>query len=179
MMMQDFSPLLQVSDTHTVSKFLHESVDDMIGKRKMTYQNYNSGDMEWTEKDYDTTKKSIQNLYSKSIIEDNFIIDSHLPVDLHEALKNCFQMRKNEIFQALAKDAVLKNGNNLVENIDWKLKWILGSSDLATLREPLLQLSLHCIRKNSEKNEKNIVPVEVDLNQVDQLIMELSKLKEQ
>ncbi|KAG5893298.1 hypothetical protein JTB14_023508 [Gonioctena quinquepunctata] len=137
---KDFLPLLKISDSPVLMKFLHECVDDLVGKREANFDNYNSVDIEWTKEDYDKARKGIQNCFSQSVIEDELNLrKQNLDVNVEEAVRNCFLIRRNEIFQAMAKEAVLKNGNNLVENIDWKLKWVLGSSDLASIREPLLQ----------------------------------------
>ncbi|KAJ8937676.1 hypothetical protein NQ318_002346 [Aromia moschata] len=121
------------------SNFLHECVDDLLGKRIANFDNYNSGDIEWTKDDYDKTRKCVQHLYRQCIIENNFHLDKEISPNLEEAIRNCYEIRKDAIFQWVAKECVLNLGHNLVDNIDWKLKWILGTSDLATVREPLLQ----------------------------------------
>lgn len=96
-----------------------------------------------------------------------------------KALRNCFELRRNEIWQAMAKEAVLKDGHNLVEAIDWRLKWVLGSSKLVTIREPLLQVDLQCVRKalntNNNDSGRNTVNFEMNAHELDDLIAQLEK----
>lgn len=66
-----------------------------------------------------------------------------------------------------------------MENIDWRLKWVLGSSDLATLQEPRLQVDLHCVSKNGNSIVKDIVNFEASLEQIDNLITDLTKLQKE
>ncbi|XP_023026614.1 COMM domain-containing protein 8 [Leptinotarsa decemlineata] len=170
--------LSKVSDTSLLTKFLHECIDDLVETKKANFDNFISSDIQWTREDYDSARVAVQNFFSQSVIEDNLILEPlKLGKNVEETILNCFEIRKNGIFQALAKTAILKNGNTLVENIDWKLKWVLGSSDLATIRDPLLQVQLHCCRNRDEKCEKNTVDFEANLEQVDHLIRELSDIK--
>lgn len=83
------------------------------------------------------------------------------------------------MFQYLARTYVLKNGNNLVENIDWRLKWVLGSSDLAILKEAYLQIDLNGVQNKDEKIQKTSISFEANLEQVDQIIKELKAVKKE
>ncbi|KAJ8967548.1 hypothetical protein NQ314_002863 [Rhamnusium bicolor] len=176
----DVYPLLKISNSRVLNQFLHECVDDLLEKQNANFDNYcNGGDIEWTKEDCHKARRCIQNFYRQSVIENTFQLSNDLASDLQKAIKQCYEIRKNEIFQALAEECVIKNGHNLVDNIDWKLKWVLGTSDIATTREPLLQVDLHCSRKGKSKREKYIVNFEANLEQVDNLISELTKLQKE
>lgn len=83
------------------------------------------------------------------------------------------------MFQALAKECVLNKGYNLVENFDWKVKWILGSSDLATIKEPIVQVDLYCINKEKDTLKRNIVNFEANSEKLDELICALTQVKKE
>ncbi|CAH0555472.1 unnamed protein product [Brassicogethes aeneus] len=175
-------PFLKISNNVPVlSKFLHESVDDLIGKSTLNFNNYNS-DIEWTPEDFEKAKKEIQNLYRNAINNKEFKLDiKDVNSEVIKLIEDCFTVRKSEIIQKVLKDGIVKNGHNLVDNIDWRLKWVMGSSKLATIREPLLQVDLHCTKFDREENEmkNNTVNFEMDIKQVNNLINELSSVQKE
>lgn len=135
-------------------------------------------DVKWTETDCDRVRNLVQKFYRDCAVDSNHAHIESIPTSFEEVIKNCYQMRQNEIDQAVAKDCLLSSGaKNLVENIDWKLKWIMGSSKLSTLREPILQMSLSCVEKSENHISKNVIGFEIDMEQVDNLIDSLEKAK--
>nr|CAH7748514.1 unnamed protein product [Callosobruchus chinensis] len=160
-------------------QFLHACVDDLIAKRQINSDNFKTNDTKWTKDHFEKAVKCIKNLYRKAALEGNMSLDtSTLPADIADIIIKCYEIRKVDIHNSLMKELLLKKGDCLVENIDWKLKWILGSSDLASLREPLLQVFLHCVEKHDLRTEKKVIEFEADLDHVDFLIDELIKLKQ-
>lgn len=148
-------------------------------KQSTNFENYKNGDVEWTEEDFRGTRAYVQNLYRQSVLDGNLDTPKDLTSDVQEAITRCYTIRRNDIFQALAKDFILRNGHNLVNNIDWRLKWVLGTSDLANLQEPRLQVDLHCTNKIGNKINRNVVNFEANLEQIDNLIGDLSKLQKE
>ncbi|CAH1104246.1 unnamed protein product [Psylliodes chrysocephalus] len=176
----NFDPLLKITNSTELKKFLHECIDDLIEKRKINFDNYNSGPIEWTKGDFETAKKNVQLFFKNSTIENNFDVRlEYLEEHIQEIIKCCLEIRKNDVFQYLARTYVLKNGNNLVENIDWRLKWVLGSSDLAILKEAYLQIDLNGVQNKDEKIQKTSISFEANLEQVDQIIKELKAVKKE
>lgn len=145
----------------------------------MKFENY-AKELDWTEEQFNKIRKSIQNLYRQNITQESLDIQScTLPDNVREAVTNCFIVKKDTMYQAFVRKALLKKGYNIIENIDWKLKWILGSSDLASLREPLLQVDLYAVKNNSDRAERSIINFEANLKQVDSMIKELVKIKQE
>ncbi|XP_018570635.1 uncharacterized protein LOC108910502 [Anoplophora glabripennis] len=171
-----YTHLLKISN-NSLYEFLHGCVDDLLQKQSPNFENYKNRDIEWTEEDFDRTRAYIQNLYRQSVIDDTLDLPKDLTTDLQEAITRCYTIRKNDIFQALAKEFILQDGHNLVNNIDWRLKWVLGTSDLAALQEPRLQVDLHCSNKIGDKVNRNVLNFEANLEQIDGLISDLSKLQ--
>ncbi|RZC38993.1 HCaRG domain containing protein [Asbolus verrucosus] len=169
--------LLKIANSPVLQQFLHDCVDDLIGTKQANFDNYNS-DIEWTIDDFNNAKTGIQKLYRQSVIT-NCDLKTNLGDNVQQEIKNCFEIRKDDIFQALIKEKLVKSGHNLVENLDWKLKWVLGSSKLASIRQPLLQVDLHCLKKSPDVNNisKHNVNFEVNLETLDLLIAQLQKAK--
>lgn len=123
------------------------------------------------------TKKYIKKFYRTAIIDKDFKPDPALSDEVNEALKTCYVVRKGDIYQALAKEYILDKGHNIVENFDWKVKWILGSSDLATIKEPVIQVDLNCIKKESDNVKRNVVNFEANSEKLDELIDALTQIR--
>nr|CAI5836126.1 unnamed protein product [Callosobruchus analis] len=166
-------------DMQEHNEFLHACVDDLIGKGPINPGNFETNDTKWTKDNFEKTVKCVKKLYRRAALEGALSLDNSRLVDnVADIIKKCYEIRKTDIQNSLMKELLLKKGDCLVENIDWKLKWILGSSDLASLREPLLQVILHCVQKHDIRTEKNVIQFEADLYQVDFLVQELMKLKQ-
>jgi len=169
--------LLKISSAEVLNQFLHDCVDDLIRCKQVDFDSYNS-DIEWTKEDYTSAINWIQNLYRESISACNKIDDSKLQdlsPHLQQCIKDCFEIRKKQIFQTIVVENLLKNGQQVVENYDWSLKWINGSSKLATLREPLLHVDLHCFKDENETERKNI-KFEMNFEQVTKLTANLEQV---
>lgn len=140
-----------------------------------------SGDIEWTNKELKRAQILIQTNFKNNILNNDGAFQFPLENDVGESLlsviEKCYIVRKDEIRQYLIKEQLLKRNIPLVENIDWKLKWVMGSSSLITVSEPLLQLSLHCA-VGSEATPKTI-NFEINFEQVDEIINKLEGLKKQ
>ncbi|KAL3269841.1 hypothetical protein HHI36_008899 [Cryptolaemus montrouzieri] len=144
----------------------------------MTITNYNE-DVEWTSEDILTTKRIIKDFFQNCTINESFQITENVSETTLTALRECYETRKNDIEQYLIKESFLRAGHNLVENIDWKLKWIMGSSKLVSIREPILQLDLGCVQQGPDdlRPQENIINFEMTLEQVDDLISALEIIK--
>lgn len=157
----------------------------MIGKKTTSYDNYSS-DIEWTKDEFERARYLIQNLYETNIkvnnndnnnkeFLNNFI---NLPTNINEEIKNCYEIRRRELLQHVSRECLRNSELPIVENIDWKLKWINGSSKLASISEPVVQFDLHCLNNETSKL-KTRVNFEMNLEQLDKFINELENVKSQ
>ena len=155
-------------------------MDDLTGTKQANFNNYNS-DLEWTIDDFNHAKRSVQKIYRQSVINDKVEIEFSVGDNVEREIRKCLELRKDDIFETLVKEKLVNSGHNLVENIDWKLKWVLGNSKLASVREALLQVDLHCAKSgpNFDKVSKNSVNFEVNLEMLDLLIDQLQKVREE
>lgn len=156
---------------------MHDCVDDLTGAKKASFDKYNS-DIEWTNDDFNNVKSQIQKFY-REIAVNGVFPQQFDEGSVQEEVKKCFEIRKGDILEALIKESLLQSGCCLVDNFDWKLKWILGSSKLAGMREVLLQMDLHCAKKqeNEDKVIRETVNFEMNLKAVDNLIEQLQSVR--
>ncbi|KAI4461002.1 comm domain-containing protein 4-8 family member [Holotrichia oblita] len=168
----DINSLLKIGNTADFPKFLHLCVDNMLGK-SVSFERC-SDDIEWTKEELKSVQLLIQTNFKNNILNNDGVFQfpfENLNETLRIAIEKCYEIRKDEIRQNLIKENLLSKDIPLVENIDWKLKWVMGSSSTITVSEPLLQVDLHCAVGN-EVNRK-IVNFEMNLSQMDELINKL------
>lgn len=145
-------------------------MDDLIRENSVDFDSYSS-DIEWTRGDFEKARNLIHNLYQARVKDEgsDFELEG-VSKEVQTALEKCYSVRKEDILQAVVRKSMLESGvENLVENFDWKIKWVMGTSKMASLREPLLQMNLHCMKESIE--------FEMDVEKVDALINELEKAK--
>lgn len=72
-------------------------------------------------------------------------------------------MRKTDLIKKLQIELLAKQGEPVVIDYDWKIKWIIGSSSLSSIREPIVQIDLHTL-KISETNENITDTIQFEMN---------------
>ncbi|ERL90489.1 uncharacterized protein LOC109539769 [Dendroctonus ponderosae] len=143
-------------------RFLHNCVNEL----KLPHQ------------EPESVMNAVQFFYREKAIDGKKPLETTLPGNLQNTLDAVFQLRYTDIVNAIVHEKLHATGHPVLQNIDWKVKWILGSSKLASIREPICQLELLCITMGS-----NFIPTrtsihfECDLEKLDQLISVLKKVK--
>lgn len=90
------------------------------------------------------------------------------PENIQAQMFDCLKEKQEYLVNVLMKKYSQKSIRTLID-FDWRLKVILGSSEVASLREPLLQLDLQVMENEAE----NIVDLELNKNELDHLIKAL------
>lgn len=134
---------------------------------------------EWKRAYYESGRSYILTLCKEYVTNGRELDLSDLPQPVQDAINDCFKLRHEDIRDAVLQESFLQTtGLNLVENIDWKVKWVLGSSKLSLHKEVLLQLDLNCVQANDKCDiVRNCVTCEVDKEQLDKLIANLEEVK--
>lgn len=169
------TPFSKIANSDVVYQFIHHCVDELVAQTKISF-NLGSDEVEWGKEDQTAAKSFIQHLYKENVSNHSQELTlNHLNLvpQLASQIEECYHIRRNDVFRAVLCDEVRKGNKDIVENIDWKLKWVMGSSKLATLREPLLQVDLHCFEK--ENDVRNTIHFEMNLDQVNRLINDLEQ----
>ncbi|XP_025828971.1 uncharacterized protein LOC112904042 [Agrilus planipennis] len=168
----------KIENKDAFCKFIHECIDDLIGRRKIELKTY-KGEIESSNEHFQKAVTIIQDLYSKTALSKTQKYELKVPNlknEYQSCLQECYDIRKDEIEQCLFKKELSKCNQLFVENIDWKLKWIMGSSTLSTLNKPILQMQLHCLKRQSDITQPCIY-FEMEVQQVEKLITALEKVQ--
>lgn len=158
-------------------QFLDQCVNELVETGEVPLENYSEDSIQ--KEALVETKNYVQKFLRTAVIKKECKPDPSLSDEVNQALRTCYNVRHSEIFQVLAKESVLKKGYKLVENFDWKLRWILGSSDLATIREPVLKVDFNCVHLENNDKKTEIVHFEATLDKVDELIQALEDVKKE
>ncbi|KAG8035228.1 hypothetical protein G9C98_001718 [Cotesia typhae] len=80
----------------------------------------------------------------------------------------CLTVRLEKLTNVLVSEALQRERSTMID-FDWRIKMIMGSSHVASLKQPIVQLDLFV----KDKGAKEIVNVEMDRDQLDSFIKTL------
>lgn len=154
---------------HVLKELLHACVDEICGRPGPTYHKFVNS-MDWSKEEYEETYKFIsvllRNPASLYLTEEKMPQEYHeLPEQIQQNILSCLKVRREQLTDALLKEYA-KEKHETVTDFDWRLKLVMGSSKLASLREPLLQLDLIV----EDKDSKRILGLELNKDELDTLI---------
>ncbi|KAK0089657.1 hypothetical protein PV325_006080 [Microctonus aethiopoides] len=151
-----------------LNDFFYSCINEICGCKGPTYQQFIK--IGWNEDEYNDIRTLICNLFTNPTLL--YLDKTKLPQEFLEFSENiqvqmfdCLKEKQKYLVNALMKKYSQKNIQTLID-FDWRLKVILGSSEVASLREPLLQLDLRVMENEAE----NIVDLELNKNELDHLI---------
>lgn len=107
------------------------------------------------------------------LIEEEY---SELGKDKIKCIKDCYEIRKPEIQRAVTNECLAKMDCPVVTDFDWKLKWVVGSSTLSSIREPLMQMDLYTKQVDQDDNlHCGKINFEMNVHELNQFIQEAEK----
>ncbi|XP_043266864.1 COMM domain-containing protein 8-like [Venturia canescens] len=163
------SILFQEPNSHILNRLLHLCADEICGYPGPTYQQF-VNDIDWTENEYN----SAYNLFSTILRTPDalYLDENKMPRYFHDLLEqvqhkvmSCLKVRQEHLTAALLRDYSKKHGPTMTD-FDYRLMLVMGSSKLASLREPLLELDLII----EHKKDKRILGLEMNRDELDSLI---------
>lgn len=92
---------------------------------------------------------------------------AHLNQDLQQSVVDVIGVRRTEVEEFLVSEFNARDTKLLV-SFDWDVKWIMGTSSIATVRQQLAMLVLNCRRSGGSGTET--VSVEMRQPQVREMI---------
>ncbi|CAL7934624.1 unnamed protein product [Xylocopa violacea] len=154
---------------HVLKELLHACVDEICGRSGPTYHKFVNS-MDWSREEYEETYKLIsmllRNPASLYLMEEKMPQEYHeLPEQIQQSILSCLKVRREQLTDALLREHS-KEKHDTVTDFDWRLKLVMGSSKLASLREPLLQIDL--IVENKES--KHVLGLELNKDELDTFI---------
>lgn len=181
-----FQSILQNSPINTFTECLHSCINDICGRKSNTYENLKSV-TDWTSDEYTVVTIGIKQLFIDAVanqLSRNEVMDkvAELDADRQEIIIECLEVRQGDIQNALLEEKCAISGP-ILQDFDWRIKWVMGSSKLSSLREPLLFLDFHLREgKNMMAQKSDIkqktVSLEMDKNELNKVIAVLEKAQE-
>lgn len=118
-------------------------------------------------------------MYKKKVTTADYDMEDDLAglgVEQIQCVQECYEIRKPEIQRLVTKECLAKMDCPLATDFDWKLKWIIGSSTLSSLREPLLQMDIRTMHIDSDENTLNdSVQFEMNVGELKNFMSEIEK----
>lgn len=127
--------------------------------------------------EFENAIKFISNVYRQFILEmiskaELISHFAHFNTDFQQSVLDVFTVRRNEMEEFLINEHNSRT-NNLLTSFDWDIRWILGTSNMASLRTQNATLILNC--KTSKSSELKTTHMELSKEQIDKLIAVLEE----
>ncbi|KAG8230406.1 hypothetical protein J437_LFUL010207, partial [Ladona fulva] len=160
-----------------LKEFLHSCINEICGRKGPNYADFRQHD-EFSMDNFSSLVIGAKKLCTEmhSLDMDFEKVKEFIPAleyCQYEVLRDCLEVRKDELMTHAAVEKVSKSDNVLMD-YDWKLKWIVGSSSFSDIQEPLLNLDLH-MRCGNEKKTLNL---ELDKSELKLMIEALEKAQQ-
>ncbi|XP_031829345.1 COMM domain-containing protein 8 [Nomia melanderi] len=161
--------LFSEDKVHVLKELLHACVDEICGRPGPSYHKF-ANSIDWSREEYEETYKLISTLLRNPaclyLVEEKMPPEYHeLPEHIQQSILTCLKVRREQLTNALLKEYSKEENDTLVD-FDWRLKLVMGSSKLASLREPLLQLDLMV----ENKDRKRILGLELNKDELETFI---------
>ncbi|XP_043480206.1 COMM domain-containing protein 8-like [Leptopilina heterotoma] len=157
------------SKCNILNQLLHACADEICGYPGPNYEHFNKS-MEWNQEEYNNSYHIITSLLQNPtclyLDEERMPLEYHaLPEQVQQRILKCLKVRREQLTDALLKKTS-RNTLPTFRDFDWRLKLIMGSSKMASLREPLLQLDLIV----EEKDNERLLSIELNKDELDIMI---------
>ncbi|XP_070150934.1 COMM domain-containing protein 8 [Polyergus mexicanus] len=161
--------LFNEDKSNVLKELLHACVDEICGRPGPSYHKFINS-MNWNKTEYEGIYKLISSLLrnpaSLYMVEEKMPQEYHeLPEQVQHNILTCLKVRREHLTNALLRNHYKRNLPTVID-LDWKLKLIMGSSKMASLREFLLQLDL--IVEDTESRQ--IINLELNKDELDTVI---------
>ncbi|XP_063240415.1 COMM domain-containing protein 8-like [Bacillus rossius redtenbacheri] len=169
-----------VSNDQVFQEFLHACIDEVCGRRGPSYDTFRTS-CSWTEDEFSSAARGVRALVRGTGRDDGEVLQllPDLPASRQKVVLECLEVRRSDISQALRQEQCRISGPAL-EDFDWKLKWVMGSSSLSALREPLLEVDLHLSEGRGEpgRTKPSVLSLELDCAELNVLVTALEKARD-
>ncbi|XP_047001582.1 COMM domain-containing protein 8-like [Schistocerca americana] len=173
---------LQKLDCQLLNKVLHSCADELCGRNAMKYEAVKAS-TDWTAEEHSCICNEIKKLFSEVVgnsLGNEMVLANapELDVSHRKCLLDCLDIHRKDIKRTLIADLASISGP-VLKDFDWKLKWVMGSSKMSSLREPLLQMDFHLSQgKSQDEMSSSTVNVEMDRNELKNLLSSLERAQE-
>ncbi|KAK3744884.1 hypothetical protein QZH41_013770 [Actinostola sp. cb2023] len=164
--------LLEKCPKEQAEKFVHEILDSVCHGRHPRYVNYGKV---WTTEEWRTVIKETSEILKcfirKGMTKNEIVqeLDKHsLSPDIKQVLCGCLLARQDAIRAALVSNTAGIT-NAYLKDFDWKVKMVLASDKIASIRKPVISVDFDI----SQGNRVKPVTVEMSKEELKNLITSL------
>ena len=171
--------LNKLTPVDEVSKLIHSFVNELVWGKPPEYEPYRTifTSKEWSQikKEFQKLKEACQSAgFCKPRVTE--YLSEHPDIDkvskgVQAAIVECFEDREKELHAYLLDQTENISGvGGVVKDVDWSVNLVLGSDTMSSLREPLLNLSLHTegdAGRETEHLELSIDELKMLINSMD------------
>ncbi|KAG5308876.1 COMD8 protein, partial [Acromyrmex insinuator] len=167
--------LFSEEKSDVLKELLHACVDEICGRPGPSYRKF-ANSMDWSRAEYEGVYKLISSLLrnptSLYMVEEKMPQEYHeLPEQVQQNILTCLKVRREQLTDALLREHYKRKLPTVIDH-NWRLKLVMGSSKMASLRESLLQLDLII----EDKGSRRIINLELNKDELDTIINNLEKL---
>lgn len=161
--------LLSQEKGDVLRELLHACVDEICGHPGPSYYDFMKR-MDWSKEEYkkvyELMTMLLRNPACLYLTEEKMPPEYHeLPEQIQKDILTCLKVRQEQLTRALLMEHSKRKLQTLVD-FDWRLKLVMGTSKMASLREPLVQLDLIA----EDKQGRRIIGVEMNKDELETLI---------
>ncbi|XP_063990281.1 COMM domain-containing protein 8-like isoform X2 [Diachasmimorpha longicaudata] len=165
------SCLIREDNNDLLTQFLHACISEVCGSSAPEYSHFSK--MGWPEDEFNYTHKILLTLFNKPAVlhlDDAKMPQEffHMPENVQTLILSCLKIRREQLWRTLAFNHSQNQTSTMID-FDWRLKMVMGSSKVSSLKEPLLQLDLRV----KEKGEEDILGIEMNRGELDSFIKTL------
>ncbi|KAK3923230.1 COMM domain-containing protein 8 [Frankliniella fusca] len=169
------SLLLSPLNADDLKEFVHRCADKLCGRKGPSEEKFCSLGR-WNRSQFLEANSLIKEFLAECVVNDydKQKVEERLSLEdsQFQALMNCLVTRKDEL-----QISILNHFNNgqsqVLRDFDWKLKWVMGSSSLASHQETLLELDMSTVKhtKVPMNSESPMARISVELTREDVLTL--------
>ncbi|EZA51053.1 COMM domain-containing protein 8 isoform X2 [Ooceraea biroi] len=161
--------------SEVLKELLHACVDEICGRPGPSYHRFVNS-MDWSRAEYEGICKLmttlLRNPASLYMVEEKMPQEYHeLPEQVQRNILTCLKVRREQLTNALLMEHYKRKLPTVID-FDWRLKLVMGSSRMASLRESLLQLDLMV----EDTESRRIIDLELNKDELETMINALDAI---
>lgn len=181
---ENLSHLLSTVNAEVLKEFVHRCIDKICGRKGPSEEKF-CASCGWNHSQFLEANSALEEFLVECVAQDydRKKIEEFVSLEDNQlqAFLNCLVVRKDELQISLLRQ-YQNRPSQFLSDFDWKLKWVMGSSSLASYQETLLELDMTAVQHPtvpiSSKSPYERISVELTRDDLSTLINTLEKAQE-
>ncbi|XP_015591600.1 COMM domain-containing protein 8 [Cephus cinctus] len=171
-----YGALLARINEDNLNQLIHACIDEVCGYPGLSHQPF-ANNVDLNKDEYIVVHKLFLRILSNPAIlhpNEEKVLEEYyqdFPSEVQRSLLKCLRARRNQMSAVFFKKHAKKFATTLMD-FNWRLILLMGSSKIASLKEPVLQLDLLV----EDQQDDRIVGIELNRDELDSLINVLESI---